>query len=58
MWFYEHNTKFEKGNQRKVPRIYSWDNLYQGKKYDTRVVLGSMKAKEVCDVVIVLCAFT
>jgi len=48
---YEHTTKFVKVNERKVPRISSWANLYQGKKYDTGKILGSMKAKEVCDVV-------
>ena len=58
MWLYEHTTKFKKGNERKVPKICSWANLYQGKKYDAGKMLSSMKDKKVCDVVFVLCFFT
>ena len=50
MWLYEHTTKFHEDNQKKVPRICSWPNLYQGKKYDAGVLLCSLKEKEVSDV--------
>jgi len=49
---YEHTTKFDKSNEKMVPKICNWANFYQGKKYDARLVLASMKDKEVCVVVI------
>jgi len=58
VWLYEHTTKFEKANEKKVLRICSWANFYKGKKYDAVKMLSSMKDKEVCDVVFVLCFFT
>ena len=58
MWLYEHTTKFDKANDRKVPRICSWASLYQGKKYDAWRLLRSMKDKEVCDVVLfIMCLY-
>ena len=36
-------------NEEKMPRICSWANLYQGKKYDAVQMLGSMKDKQVSD---------
>ena len=44
-------------NEKKVPRICSWLNLYLGKNYDAVKLLSSMKDKEVCDVVFVLCSW-
>ena len=35
-------------NDRMVPRICSEANMYQGKKYDARLLLARMKDKEVC----------
>ena len=55
MWLYEHTTKWVDDNEKNVPRICSWANLYQGKNYDAVKMLSSMKDKEVCDVVFVLC---
>ena len=51
VWFYEHTTKFDDYNDRKVPIICSWANFNQGKKYDAGLLLRSVKEKEVCDVV-------
>jgi len=36
-------------NEKKVPRICRWANLYQGKKYDVVQMLRSMKDKQVSD---------
>ena len=57
MWLYEHTTKWVDDNEKKVPRICSWLNLYLGKNYDAVKLLSSMKDKEVCDVVFVLCSW-
>ena len=43
-----HITKFKESNDQIVPRICSWANMYQGKKYDARLLLARMKDKEVC----------
>jgi len=48
---YEHSSKFDEGNERSVPRICSWANFYHGKKYDARLLLASMKEKEVWAVI-------
>ena len=55
MWLYKYITKWVDDNEKKVSRIYSWANLYQGKKYDAMKMLSSMKDKEVCDVLFVSC---
>ena len=49
VWLYEHTTKYVEDNEKKVPRICSWANFNQGKKYDAGVLLRSFKEKEVCD---------
>jgi len=50
VWFYEHTTKFDDYNDRNFPRIRSWANFNQGKKYDAGLLLHSVKEKEECDV--------
>ena len=47
MWFYEHSTIYAFANERKVPRLTSWVNLYMGKKYDAGVVVRKLKDGEV-----------
>ena len=46
MWFYEHNTIYAFADERKVPRLSSWFNLYKDKKYDARVVVRKLKGRE------------
>ena len=47
VWFYEHNSIYSFADERRVPRLSSWVNLYKGKKYDTGVVVCKLKDNEV-----------
>ncbi|KAJ8447197.1 hypothetical protein Cgig2_030428 [Carnegiea gigantea] len=46
VWFYEHFSIYAFADERRVPRLSSWVNLYEGKKYDTAVVVRKLKDSE------------
>jgi len=47
VWFYEHSTIYAFADERKVPTLSSWVNLYKGKKYDAGVMVRKLKDSEV-----------
>ncbi|KAJ8429906.1 hypothetical protein Cgig2_025336 [Carnegiea gigantea] len=51
VWFYEHNTIYAFAIKRKVPRLSSWVNLYNGKKYDGGVMVRKLKDSELIPVI-------
>lgn len=43
VWFYEHTNLHTHGDEKCVPRIASWMDLYVGRSYDATVLISSIK---------------
>ncbi|KAJ8442638.1 hypothetical protein Cgig2_003682 [Carnegiea gigantea] len=54
MWFYEYSSIYPFVDERRVPRLSSWVNLYKGKKYDAGVVVRKLKDSEIIPVIEVM----
>jgi len=48
VWFYEHTNLCAHMDEKCVPRIASWVNLYTGRKYKATVLISSVKDNQVC----------
>jgi len=42
VWFYEHTNLYAHADEKCVPRIASWVNLYIGRKYDAGELISSI----------------
>ncbi|KAJ8447136.1 hypothetical protein Cgig2_022865 [Carnegiea gigantea] len=51
VWFYEHSTIYAFTDERSVPRLSSWVNLYKGKKYDAGIMVRKLKDSEIIPVI-------
>jgi len=47
VWFYEHTNLHAYADEKCVPRIASWVNLYVSQNYDATVLISSMKDNQV-----------
>jgi len=45
--FYEHTTLYVHADEKCVPRIASWVNLYIGRKYDAGELISTIKDNQV-----------
>ncbi|KAJ8443290.1 hypothetical protein Cgig2_015768 [Carnegiea gigantea] len=45
VWFCEHTSIYSIVNDNCVPRISSWGHLYEGKKYDARIMVADIKGE-------------
>ncbi|KAJ8422468.1 hypothetical protein Cgig2_017475 [Carnegiea gigantea] len=43
VWFYEHSSIYAFTDEKRVPRLSSWVNFYQSKKYDPTFVVPELK---------------
>jgi len=47
VWFYEHTNLYAHADEKCLPWIASWVNLYIGGKYDATVLISSVKDNQV-----------
>ncbi|KAJ8424633.1 LOW QUALITY PROTEIN: hypothetical protein Cgig2_032813 [Carnegiea gigantea] len=47
VWFYEHTNLYAHADEKCVPRIVSWVNLYIGRRYDAEELISSIEDNQV-----------
>ncbi|KAJ8420240.1 hypothetical protein Cgig2_030303 [Carnegiea gigantea] len=50
VWFYEHTNLYAHANEKCVPHIASWVNLYIGREYDAGQLISSIKDNQIVPV--------